>query len=201
MTRRRSRSLRPPSAPPKPASRPAGPSRGASPASEKAVGPHPPRPRSNARRRRLAMTDRQSRAPARSSLAIDNLRAVVILLVLAFHSVLPYLSSLPHHPFPFDSPPFFWRSFPIVDSVRWLGFDLFCAWLDVFLMSFFFLLSGLFAWPSLSRKGARLFLSDRILRLGLPFAAVVLLLMPVAHYPTYLKTATEPGLAAYWRHW
>src|SRR5205823_7528928 len=63
------------------------------------------------------------------------------------------------------------------------------------------LVSGLFAWPSLARKGARLFLSDRILRLGLPFAAVVLLLMPIAHYPTYLQTATEPGLAAYWRHW
>ena len=147
------------------------------------------------------MTDRQSRAAARSSLAIDNLRAVVILLVLAFHSVLPYLSSLPRNPFPFDSPPFFWRSFPIVDSVRWLGFDLFCAWLDVFLMSFFFLLSGLFAWPSLSRKGARAFLLDRARRLGVPFAIVVLLLMPLAHYPAYLQTATDPGIAAFWRHW
>src|SRR6266566_4107023 len=201
MTRRRSRLRRPPSPPSKSASRPAGPSRGASLASEKAVGPHPPRPRSNARKSRLAMTDRQSRAAARSSLAIDNLRAVVILLVLAFHSVLPYLSSLPRNPFPFDSPPFFWRSFPIVDSVRWLGFDLFCAWLDVFLMSFFFLLSGLFAWPSLSRKGARAFLLDRARRLGVPFAIVVLLLMPLSHYPAYLQTATDPGIAAFWRHW
>src|ERR1700730_6457776 len=113
----------------------------------------------------------------RASLAIDNLRAVVILLVLAFHSVLAYLASLPPHPFPFDSPPFLWRSFPIVDSERWLGFDLFCAWLDVFLMSFFFLLSGLFAWPSLTRRGARAFLYDRVRRLGVPFAVVVLLLM------------------------
>jgi glucan biosynthesis protein C len=138
---------------------------------------------------------------ARTSLAIDNLRAVVILLVLAFHSVLPYLSFLPQRPYAFDLPPFLWRAFPIIDSQRWFGFDLFCAWLDVFLMSFFFLLSGLFTWPSLSRRGAGAFLSDRLLRLGVPFAVVVLLLMPVTQYPTYLQSATDPGIAAYWQHW
>jgi len=68
-------------------------------------------------------------------------------------------------------------------------------------MSFFLLLSGLFTWPSLSRKGVRAFLSDRVLRLGLPFAAVVVLLMPLAHYPTYLQSATDPSVADYWRHW
>lgn len=137
----------------------------------------------------------------RASLAIDNLRAIVILMVLAFHSVLAYLNFLPPHPFAFDQPPYLWRSFPIVDTARWMGFDLFCAWLDVFLMSFFLMLSGLFVWPSLERKGASLFLADRLLRIGLPFLVVAFLLMPVAHYPTYLQTATEPGLAAYWRHW
>ncbi len=142
---------------------------------------------------------------ARSSLAIDNLRAIVILLVLAFHSVLAYLNFLPQQSFAFDSAPFLWRAFPIVDSQRWIGFDLFCAWLDVFLMSFFFLLSGLFVWTSLSRKDARAFLSDRVLRLGLPFALVVTLLMPLAHYPTYVQSAlasgVDPGIADYWRHW
>ena len=147
------------------------------------------------------MSDRAGRDAAPASLAIDNLRGLVILLVLAFHSVLAYLASLPPHPFAFDSPPFLWRSFPIVDSERWLGFDLFCAWLDVFLMSFFFLLSGLFTWPSLSRKGARGFLVDRARRLAVPFAVVVLLLMPLAHYPAYLQTATEPGIADFWQHW
>lgn len=140
-------------------------------------------------------------AAARSSLAIDNLRAVVILLVLAFHSVLAYLSFLPPHPFAFDSPPYLWRAFPIVDQQRWIGFDLFCAWLDVFLMSFFFLLSGLFTWPSLTRKGAGAFLRDRVLRLGVPFALGVTVLMPLAHYPVYLQTATDPSLADYGRQW
>jgi peptidoglycan/LPS O-acetylase OafA/YrhL len=141
-------------------------------------------------------------APGRSSLAIDNLRAIVILLVLAFHSALAYLSFLPHHPFAFGSPPFLWRAFPIVDEHRWIGFDLFCAWLDVFLMSFFFLLSGLFAWPSLMRRGARAFLAARVARLGLPFAVVVLLVMPVALYPAYLESAAAaPSIADFRQYW
>src|SRR3954453_11058995 len=94
-------------------------------------------------------------------LAIHNLGAVVTLLLLAFHSVLAYLNFLPPHPFAFDQPPFLWRSFPIVDSARWMGFDLFCAWRDVFLMSFCSLVPGLSLRPSLSRKGAWIFLSDQ----------------------------------------
>src|SRR5437764_14385505 len=94
---------------------------------------------------------RSSVAP-RTSAAIDNLRAIVILLVLSFHSVLAYLNFLPASPFRFDDPPYLWRAFPIIDSERWLGFDLFCAWQDVFLMSFFMFLSGVFVLPSLAGK-------------------------------------------------
>ena len=47
------------------------------------------------------------RAPmSRSSIALGNLRAVVIIMVLAFHSVLPYLASLPAAAYPFDSAPY-----------------------------------------------------------------------------------------------
>jgi Acyltransferase family len=137
----------------------------------------------------------------RPSLALDNLRALVILLVLSFHSVLAYLQFLPAAPYPFDSPPYQWRAIPIVDSHRWLGFDLYCAWQDVFLMSLFFFLSGLFVWPSLGRKGTARFLRGRILRLGIPFAVVVAVLMPPTLYPTYLQTASDGSIAAYWRHW
>src|SRR5262245_60023101 len=89
----------------------------------------------------------------RSSLALSNLRAIVILIVLAFHSALAYVSWNPATPVPFDDPPFAWRAFPIIDGQRWFGFDLFCAWQDVYLMSMMFLLSGLFVGPSLARKG------------------------------------------------
>ena len=64
---------------------------------------------------------------------------------------------------------------PIIDSQRWFGFDLFCAWQDVSLMSLMFFLSGLFVPPSLARKGSSTFLSDRLLRIGLPLVLVVVL--------------------------
>jgi hypothetical protein len=138
---------------------------------------------------------------SRSSVALSNLRAVVILIVLAFHAVLPYLASLPASAFPFDAPPYQWRAFPVVDSQRWFGFDLFCAWQDVSLMALMFFVSGLFVAPSLERKGSWTFLSDRLMRIGLPFALAAALLMPVAYYPAYAATAVDPSLAAFWQHW
>jgi hypothetical protein len=137
----------------------------------------------------------------RSSIALGNLRGVVIVIVLGFHSMLAYLASLPAATGRFDSPPYRWQAIPIVDSQRWLGFDIFCAWQDVSLMSLMFFLSGLFVPASLARKGARTFLSDRLLRIGLPFVLAVALLMPLAYYPVYRVTALDPGLEAYWRQW
>ena len=138
---------------------------------------------------------------SKSSLALSNLRAVVILIVLAFHSVLAYLDFLPAKPYRFDTPPYTWQAFPIIDSQRWMAFDIFCAWQDVFLMSFMFFLSGLFVWPSLVRKQSGRFLADRFRRIGLPLIVVVLFVMPVAYYPTYRVTAADPSIAAYWHEW
>jgi hypothetical protein len=138
---------------------------------------------------------------SKSSLALSNLRAFVILLVVAFHSVIAYLGSQPASPPPFDSPPYHWRSFPILDSERWFGFDLFCASQYVYLMHFMFFLSGLFVWSSLQRKGGMKFLYGRFLRLGVPFVLGVSLLMPVAHYPVYRVTAVDPSWSAFWTHW
>ncbi len=136
----------------------------------------------------------------KTSLALSNLRAFVILLVVAFHSVLAYLGSQPTSPPPFDNPPYWWRAVPIIDSERWFGFDLFCAFAYVYMMQLMFFLSGLFVWPSLLRKGAKIFLQDRFLRLGVPFLLGVCLLMPVALYPVYRFTAVDPSWSAFWAH-
>ena len=137
---------------------------------------------------------------SRSSIALSNLRAVVIVIVLAFHSVLAYLASLPAGAYRFDDAPYLWQAIPIVDSHRWFAFDLFCAWQDVSLMSLMFFLSGLFVPSSLARKGSMTFLSDRFFRIGLPLALVVVFLMPVTYYPTYRLTAADPSVSAYWQH-
>jgi len=135
---------------------------------------------------------------SRSSVALDNMRAIVILIVLGFHSVLAYVSWVPTSTAGFDSPPYLWRSFPIVDSHRFFGFDVFCAWQNVYLMSLMFFLSGLFLWPSLARKRDFAFMRDRVLRLAVPYIFGLAILMPLAFYPTYLLTAADPSVPAYW---
>jgi glucan biosynthesis protein C len=143
----------------------------------------------------------RERNMSRSSIALGNVRAVVIIIVLAFHSVLPYLASLPAAAYRFDSPPYRWQAFPIVDSHRWFGFDLFCAWQDISLMALMFFLSGLFVSPSLARNGTWTFLSKRLQRIGIPCALAIVFLMPLAYYPAYRVTAADPGVNAYWQHW
>jgi glucans biosynthesis protein C len=133
-------------------------------------------------------------------LALDNLRGFVILMVLAFHSFTAYMASLPRSAPPFDAPRD-WVAHPIIDSDRWLGFDLFGAFQFLHLMQLMFFLSGLFVWPSLMRKGAATFIRDRVLRLGVPFVAGVFLLMPVAYFPVYRVSAVDPSWSGFWSHW
>jgi len=136
----------------------------------------------------------------KSSLALSNLRAVVIVVVLAFHSFLAYIASAPQ-PTRFDQPPYTWEAFPIVDSQHWLGFDIFCAWQDVSLMALMFFLSGLLAGPSLARKGAGVYMLNRLRRIGVPFAFAVLFLSPLALYPAYAVRTPDPSLAGYAKEW
>ncbi|MBV8752942.1 MAG: acyltransferase [Hyphomicrobiales bacterium] len=128
--------------------------------------------------------------------SVDYLRAFIVLLVLLHHSVLAYATFWSAQPRIFTVTPA-----PVVDPQRWGGFDLLVLFNDTFFMALLFLLSGLFVWPSLERKGGARFLHDRILRLGLPFAVAVGLLMPLAYFPSYAATGADPGFLAYARAW
>jgi acyltransferase-like protein len=137
----------------------------------------------------------------KSSVALHNLRGFTILLVVAFHSSLAYLASNPAVQTAFNAPPYAWKAVPIIDNARWIGFDLYCASQYVFLMQFMFMLSGLFVWPSLVRKGGAAFLKNRMLRLGVPFLLGVYVLMPLAHYPVYRLSASDTSWSAFWAQW
>jgi peptidoglycan/LPS O-acetylase OafA/YrhL len=144
----------------------------------------------------LAVNVRSLSASRTRDASFDYLRAFIVLLVLLHHSVLAYAIMEPA-----QSRTFQIVSAPIVDLRRWAGFDILAIFNDAFFMSLMFLLSGLFAWPSLERKGATRFLRDRMMRLGIPFLVATGLLMPVAYYPSYAVTAAEPGFLAYARAW
>jgi hypothetical protein len=132
----------------------------------------------------------------KSSLALSNLRAVVIVIVLAFHSSLAYLVNIPRQ-VAFNQEPYTWEAFPITDAHRWLGFDIFCATQDVSLMALMFFLSGLLTGPSLERKGSRRYLVDRLRRIGVPFVLVVITLCPIALYPAYAMRTAGADLSGY----
>ena len=123
---------------------------------------------------------------------------MVITIVVAMHAFLPYLSSAV--PTAFDKYPYLWRAFPLVDARRWLGFDIFCAWQDIYLMALLFFLSGLFTWPNLARRGTAGFLRRRVLRLGVPYLFGTLVLMPLSLYPVYRAREADPSLGAFFDH-
>jgi surface polysaccharide O-acyltransferase-like enzyme len=101
--------------------------------------------------------------------AFDRARTFIILLVLVHHSVVSY------------------TYFGTADRMRWLGFDLVVLFNDSFFMAFMFLISGLFVHESLTRRGAAGFLRRRAFRLGVPLLISVLILIPIAYYPTFLR--------------
>jgi hypothetical protein len=152
-------------------------------------------PRVKARMIHTGKVDPLPAANARD-VSFDYLRAFIVLLVLLHHSVLAYAVMWPAQPGTFRILPA-----PIVDPQRWAGFDVLVIFNDTFFMALMFLLSGLFVWPNLERKGGARFLRDRILRLGVPFAVAAGILMPLAYYPSYALTGADPGFLAYARAW
>jgi surface polysaccharide O-acyltransferase-like enzyme len=118
--------------------------------------------------------------------ALDRARTFITLSVLLHHSVLNYT----------------W--FGQGDPMRWLGFDLLVLFNDSYFMAFMFFISGLFVRGSLMRKGPAVFVRDRAWRLGVPYLVSVLVLIPIAYYPTFLRYhlpgTTDLNFLHFWWH-
>ncbi len=140
-------------------------------------------------------------APVQYSLPIGYLRAFVTLLVLAHHSALAYHTFAPPIPATLVTVPRWWQAFPVVDAHRSLALTMLVSFNDIFFMSLMFLLSGLFVWKSLERKGIGIFVKDRFVRLGIPFLIAAAIVAPLAYYPTYFLTGAGRGLAGFWHEW
>lgn len=138
--------------------------------------------------------------PAPRLLPLDALRTFLTLLVVAHHAALAYHPYAPPPSGALGDVPLLWTAFPVVDRLRAPGLDLLVGFNDLFFMALLFLLSGLFGWPSLERKGTRAFLRDRARRLLLPFAASALL-APLAYYPAFLQRNPAGGVAEFARQW
>ena len=119
----------------------------------------------------------------------DNLRYLIILLVLIFHSGASYGSIVAFWPYHDPNPTEF------VDIAMML--------LDVFMMSILFFIAGYFALPSLQKKGSGDFLKNKLKRLGIPWLVVTILVLPVLDYIHYYTQSTGKELSpqSYGTHW
>src|SRR5260221_8817032 len=114
------------------------------------------------------------------NLALDRARTFLTLVVLLHHAVIPY------------------SYFGHTDPKSWIGFDIIVLATDSFFMAMLFFLSGLFVWPGIARKGPLNHLSDRLLRLGLPFVICALTVIPIAYYAISLRQHPEISFASFW---
>ena len=112
--------------------------------------------------------------------SLDRARTFLTLVVLLHHSVIPY------------------TFYGHTDPTEFFGFDMIVLATDSFFMAMFFFLSGLFAWPGIARKGTLNYLTDRLLRLGLPFVICAFTVIPLAYYAISLRHHPEIGFGEFW---
>jgi hypothetical protein len=122
---------------------------------------------------------RASSASAGTRLAyLDNLKTLLIAGIIASHALMGYATfgSWTYQDF---------QEVTLSDAVEKVYATLFVLFGGLFLMALFFLVSGLLTEDSLARKGSSRFVSDRLLRLGIPFAVYTLVLWPLLEYSLF----------------
>ncbi len=115
-------------------------------------------------------------------LYIDNLRWVMIMLVVSMHAAVTY-SHLGSWYFMEDSP---------VSIPETFAFATYQVTLQSFFMGFLFFIAGYFVPKAYDTKGPGRFMRDRFFRLGLPLLFFVFILQPVSIYCIFLFDKQAP---------
>lgn len=125
-------------------------------------------------------------APAGSRLVfLDHLRVALTFLVILHHLAVTYSAAAP----------WYYLEVP-QDTLSYLLPVIFVLFNQGFFMGCFFLISGYFTPGAYDRKGARGFLVDRLLRLGIPLLVFVVLLGPLTATIGYSSIAPLIGAPA-----
>ncbi len=109
----------------------------------------------------------QVTVPARL-LFIDNLRWVMIVLVITMHAAVTY-SNMGR---------WYYTEKAQLGQGSLLFFTIYQSWLQAFFMGFLFFIAGYFVPPAFDRKGPARFLRDRAIRLGLPSLLYMVVIGP-----------------------
>lgn len=103
---------------------------------------------------------------------IDNLRWVMIILVLSMHAAVTYS----------NHGSWYYNESTHLDRAEDLTFVTYQVFLQSFFMGILFFVAGYFVPGAFDRKGAGRFLKDRAYRLGLPALFYILILHPITCY-------------------
>lgn len=124
-------------------------------------------------------------------LFLDNLRYLMVLLVVILHSAVSYSNVVP------------WWCVTELNEAS-VFFDIVLLFLDVFLMPVLYFIAGYFAISSFQKRGAWLFLKRKFKRLGLPLLIGIPLISPsfsfIYHY-TRNGFSNHISFGKYWMNY
>jgi glucan biosynthesis protein C len=112
---------------------------------------------------------------------MDNLRYLMVVLVIVYHAVAAYAINAPH-----------W----VIHDTSMLAADIVRELFDVFMMPILFFVAGYFALTSLEKKGVWEFLKDKVKRILVPWALAVFIVAPLALYDQAVK-----HIQPFWKYW
>ncbi len=105
-------------------------------------------------------------------LYIDNLKLLMIIFVILLHTAVTF-SGIGS---------WYVKDGEILDTLSTVFFGLFQSFTQAYFMGFLFLLSGYFVSRSYDKKGCKKFLTDRLIRLGIPTLIYMLIIHPFILY-------------------
>ena len=106
---------------------------------------------------------------------VDNLRILLTILVIMHHTMITYGAS----------GSWYFRD-PNTDELTIILLTIFTAFNQGFFMALFFFISAFFVPGSYDRKGARKFLKDRFIRLGIPLILYIVFVDPIIVYLLFI---------------
>lgn len=120
---------------------------------------------------------------------LDNLRYLMVLLVLVFHSAASYSSMVA-----------FW---PFHEAKTTEFLDILMILFDTFMMPVLFFIAGYFTLSSLRKTGARGFVRSKFIRLGVPWVVLTVFVLPVLDYFHYASQTFASGTSihSFAAHW
>jgi len=126
--------------------------------------------------------DTPAAIPSQKIYYLDHVKVQLTALVIMHHAFVTY-----------GAPGGWYYREPTSSKVAIIPLTMFVSTNQSFFMGLFFLLSAYFIEPSLKRKGTRLYLLDRLKRLGIPLVFYSFIFSPILNFLVYKFGDKQPG--------